>query len=170
MNDDVETPNWLMIHFNKHYDPCKIKNNNPVGLLEDWSSKNNVVYVNPPYSKPLEWIKKAILESRKGVNVVLLLRCDPSTKWYRLLIENKAHIAYFNERVKFKGYENKSSNFATMLAFLEGEQMIDICPFCKKRKMIDSAIEQEDGSMIAVCSNCMNDKLIHEGEIEDGKK
>jgi len=39
----------------------------------------------------------------------------------RLLIENKAHICYFNERVKFKGYEGKSSNFATMLVFLEGK-------------------------------------------------
>ena len=118
MNDDVETPDWLMNHFSKHYDPCTIKNNNPVGLIENWK---NPTYVNPPYSKPLKWVEKAILESRKGVNVVMLLRCDPSTKWYRLLIENKAHISYFNERVKFKGYENKSSNFATMLVFLEGK-------------------------------------------------
>lgn len=121
MNDDVETPSWLMDHFRKHFDPCPIKNSNPIGLTENWKDPT---YVNPPYSKPLKWVEKAILESNKGVNVILLLRCDPSTKWYRLLIENKAHISYFNERIKFKGYENKSSNFATMLVFLEGKSKL----------------------------------------------
>ena len=120
MNDDVATPDWIMNHFKNHYDPCPYKNNNPVGLIENWESPS---YVNPPYSKPLKWVEKAILESKKGVDVVMLLRVDPSTKWYKLLIENKAHICYFNERVKFKGYENKSSNFATMLAFLEGNKL-----------------------------------------------
>ena len=124
MNDDVETPNWLMIHFRNHYDPCVINNNNPIGLLEDWSLKSDIVYVNPPYSSPLKWVEKAILESKKGVSVIMLLRVDPSTRWYRLLIENNAHICYFNERVKFKGYENKSSNFATMLVFLEGKVIV----------------------------------------------
>jgi hypothetical protein len=80
MNDDWKTPKWLMEFFKDYYDPCPV---NPTfdGLKIDWKSPS---FVNPPYSNVLEWVKKAIEESKKGVNVVLLLRVDTSTKFYRL--------------------------------------------------------------------------------------
>ena len=118
MSDDWETPKWLWEHFGDHYDPCPIK---PMenGLEADWI---NPSYVNPPYSNPLAWVKKAIEETKKGVNVVMLLRVDPSTKWYKLLVENNAHFCYFNERLKFSGSKN-SPNFASMLVFLEAKEI-----------------------------------------------
>ena len=118
-SDKWETPNWLMVHFQNHYDPCPA-NRNPSfdGLKVKWKSP---VYVNPPYSNPLPWVEKAIRERECGVDVVLLLRVDTSTKWYRLLMEQNPHIAFFNERVKFKGSKG-SPNFCSMLVFLEGKQ------------------------------------------------
>ena len=118
-SDCWQTPDWLMKHFKGHYDPCPPKEVRNVlynGLVADWESP---AYVNPPYSNPLPWVQKAIAESKKGVDVVLLLRVDVSTKWYRLLMEQNPHVAFFNERVKFKGSKG-CPNFCSMLVFLEG--------------------------------------------------
>lgn len=113
MNDNWQTPKWLIEHFKNHFDPCP---NNPKwnGLKLDWPSPT---FVNPPYSNPLAWVKKAIKEAKKGVSVVMLLRVDVSTKWYKLLMEHGCHIAFFNERLKFSGKKG-SPNFCSMLVFL----------------------------------------------------
>ena len=115
--DSWQTPDWLFIHFKSHFDPCPA---NPTfnGLSIEW---RNPTYCNPPYSNPEPWIRKALGESKKGINVVMLLRVDPSTKWYRLLIENDVYIAFFNRRIKFKGARG-SPNFASMLVFIPAHQ------------------------------------------------
>jgi len=115
-NDNWKTPTWLKEHFKKHFDPCP---ENPTfnGLTVTWLSP---AFVNPPYSKPLDWVKKAIEESKKGCKVVMLLRVDPSTRWYKLLMEYGCHVAFFNERLKFNDVKG-SSNFASMLVYLEGK-------------------------------------------------
>jgi len=115
--DSWETPDWLMVHFKNHFDPCPT---NPTfdGLGIDWESPS---YVNPPYSNAEKWVKKAIEESRKGVNVVMLLRVDPSTRWYRMLVEENVYIVFFNRRIKFKGSVG-SPNFSSMLVFIPGKE------------------------------------------------
>lgn len=57
------------------------------------------------------------VERERGINIVMLLRVDVSTEWYKLLIENKSHFAYFNERLKFNDSKN-SPNFSSMLVYL----------------------------------------------------
>lgn len=111
--DNWETPDWLTEHFRGHFDPCP---SNPSfnGLKVDWKSPT---YINPPYSNPLPWVEKAFIEAKKGIKIVMLLRCDPSTVWYRKLIEGKAIISFFNPRFRFKKAEG-SPNFAVMLVFL----------------------------------------------------
>lgn len=108
-----------MKHFVNHFDPCSPIKETELrkfdGLGGTWKSPT---YLNPPYSEPLKWVKEAIRQSKKGVDVILLLRVDPSTEWYKLLIENKAHFCYFNERLKFNDVKG-SSNFASMLVFLQ---------------------------------------------------
>lgn len=111
--DCWKTPTWLMEHFKSHYDPCP-PNPDFDGLSTDWESP---AYVNPPYSNPLRWVEKAIEQQKKGIDVVMLLRVDTSTVWYRLLMEADAHIAFFNERLKFNDVKG-SSNFSSMLVFL----------------------------------------------------
>lgn len=108
-----------MEHFKNHFDPCPT---NPTfdGLKIDWK---NPTYVNPPYSNPERWVKKAIKESKKGVNVVMLLRVDPSTRWYRFLIEEDVYIAFFNRRIKFKDSKG-SPNFASMLVFIPSKKLV----------------------------------------------
>ena len=106
-----------MKQFKNHFDPCP-SDPKVDGLECSWKSP---AFVNPPYSKPKEWVLKAMVEQSKGVDVVLLLRVDPSTYWFKILMwHGNSHIAYFNERLKFS--ESKGSpNFASMLVFLEGK-------------------------------------------------
>lgn len=124
-SDLCNTPKWLMCHFKNHFDPCP-ENPSFDGLNIDWISP---AFVNPPYSEPLKWIKKAIEQQHKCCDVVLLLKVDPSTQWYKLLIEANAHFCYFNERLRFvhqkNGEFNSSNNFASMLVYLEGTKPLE---------------------------------------------
>jgi hypothetical protein len=114
-NDNYPTPLWLMDMFEGWYDPCPL---NPTpekdGLKEEWGTKT---YVNPPYSKPLLWVKKAIEEAEKGKLIVMLLRCDSSTKYFQLCQEH-GEVIYFGRRIKFNG---KTPYFASMLVIFNGK-------------------------------------------------
>lgn len=113
-SDKWQTPTWLKKHFEDHYDPCP-PNHEIDGLFSDWRSP---AFVNPPYSNPLEWVKKAIEESMNGCSVVMLLRVDTSTKWFKLLIQHGCHIAFINERLHFND-SKKPANFPSMLVYLD---------------------------------------------------
>lgn len=115
--DNWNTPKWLMDIFKDYFDPCPPS---PTfdGLNIDWKDRN---YINPPYSNPLLWVRKAIEESKKGKICVLLLRADNSTKWFKELMLNNAHILFFGERLHFNESKN-SPNFASTLFILNGEK------------------------------------------------
>ena len=111
-SDSWASPNWLMNLFKNYYDPCPL---NPIedGLITNWK---DYTYVNPPYSEPLKWVLKAIKENKKGKTIVLLLKLDSSTRWYRELINANAHILLFNERLHYS--DSNPANFPSMLAIL----------------------------------------------------
>lgn len=113
-NDDYATDNSIMELFEDWFDPCPL-NDNPMfnGLEIEWKDKT---YVNPPYSKPLPWINKAIEENKKGKLIVMLLRMDTSTEWFKRLQENNAKFLWINKRLKFN--TGKPANFHSMLVIL----------------------------------------------------
>ena len=114
--DLYETPSWLKELFEDWFDPCPISEGKlrEFDGLGEWKNKT---FVNPPYSKPLVWVEKAIEENKKGKTIALLLKLDCSTKWFLKLMDAKAHIILINERVKFNGV---APPFPSMLAILEG--------------------------------------------------
>lgn len=100
--------------FEGYFDPCPF-NEKPEfdGLSIDWPDKT---YVNPPYSKPLPWVKKAIEESNNGKRIVMLLKADTSTKVFALLHSHGADIFWCSKRLN---YESKQgAKFPSMLVFL----------------------------------------------------
>lgn len=116
--DSYATDNELMCVFNDWFDPCPLNNNYCVdGLSIPWVEKT---FVNPPYSKPLPWVEKAIEEQNRGCTVVLLLRVDTSTKWYAKLHEAGALILWLGRRLRHN--TGKPANFASMLAILPGKK------------------------------------------------
>lgn len=119
MNDNYATDNKIMQLFNDWFDPCPLNPNYKIdGLTIKWKDKT---YVNPPYSKPLPWVLKAIEENKKGKLIVMLLRMDTSTKWFKELQEAGATFLWVNGRLKFN--TGKPANFPSMLVILHKKEL-----------------------------------------------
>ena len=115
MSDDYESDTWLLKITHGWYDPCPLYGSG--GLLNTWNSKT---YVNPPYSNPLPWVKKAIHENKvNGFTIMMLLKHDSSTEWYRLLHEAGAHFLTITGRLAFQ--TGTKAPFPSLLAVLEGD-------------------------------------------------
>lgn len=113
-NDNYATDEWILSLFEDWFDPCPLNEDPQIDGLEiEWKKKT---FVNPPYSKPLLWVKKAIEENKKGNTIALLLRVDTSTEWFKLLHENNAKILWINKRLKHR--TGKPANFPSMLVIL----------------------------------------------------
>lgn len=119
MSDSYKTDDIILSVFDGWFDPCPL-NDEPVfdGLAIDW--KDNT-FVNPPYSNPLAWVEKAILESQKGKTVVMLLRADTSTKYFMRLHEVGSMFFWVHKRLRHD--TGKPANFASMLVFV-GKQKV----------------------------------------------
>jgi len=117
-SDHYETDYWLHKLFEFYYDPCPYRYDEDL-LNEPWHKHAySGVYVNPPYSNPLPWVQKAI-QTKKDypkLNVVMLLKNDSSTKWYKLLHEHGSHFLMINGRLKYK--TGKSAPFPSVLVVL----------------------------------------------------
>jgi hypothetical protein len=77
--DGWATPKWLLeVMFPRggYFDPCPLDGSH--GLEIDWP-QDRVVFINPPFSDPLPWVRRAV--EHRG-EVVLLLPIDPTTKWW----------------------------------------------------------------------------------------
>lgn len=117
MTDKYNTPKWILDMFPDHFDPCPIdwKEGDPDGLKINWATRN---FVNPPYSETEKWVKKALEEAKKGNKIVMLLRMDTSTKWFRNLLEAGANFWISWDRLHFAG----RAPFPSILVILNGEQ------------------------------------------------
>ena len=122
MNDNWCTPkaiyDALDSEFHFDFDPCPYPRSSWDGLTIEWGRVN---FVNPPYSETGKWCQKALEEHAKGKVVVMLLRLDASTKWFRDLILPNAEIRLFYDRLSFvnplTGKASRSDH-ASILAIL----------------------------------------------------
>ena len=107
--------------FHFDFDPCPYPRSNLDGLIIEWGKSN---FVNPPYSETEKWVKKAVEEHQKGKSVVMLLRLDASTKWFRDLILPNAEIRLFDDRLHFVNIDGKGSrsDHASILAIMNGSK------------------------------------------------
>lgn len=122
-HDSHPTDKWIRDIYVGWFDPCPLNYDyNPRedvnGLEIDW---RRWTFVNPPYSDPLPWVKKAIREKAKGNTVVMLLKHDSSTEWYRLLHEHGAYFLMINGRLSYG--KKRTAAFPSMLAVLNGDEV-----------------------------------------------
>lgn len=125
-SDKYKTDKWIRAMFPDGiwYDPCPIDwdaSKDIDGLTMDWQLQCHIhnylgTFVNPPYSNPLPWVKQAIETYENGGNVVMLLKHDSSTEWYRLLHEAGARFLLVNKRLKY--CTNTGAAFPSVLAVL----------------------------------------------------
>ena len=126
----IETPDYLkneiIEEFGLYYDPCPV---NPTkdGLAIDWPT-NKPVYVNPPYTRGSisKWVEKCYLEHSKGCEIILLIPAYTDTAYFHDYIYNKKNIdiRFIRGRIKFKGYDQKSSFPSMLVIFSRTEKNI----------------------------------------------
>jgi len=109
--DSYHTDRWVKAMFPMAFDPCPYdpewEDMRYDGLTDDWGTGwPHVIFINPPYSNPLPWVHRCLqelgeanMEGRK-ITMILLLKHDSSTKWYKLLHEAGAHFLMIGERLK----------------------------------------------------------------------
>jgi hypothetical protein len=120
-NDNYATDKCILELFEGWFDPCPLDSYPKFNGLEiEWGERS---FVNPPYSKPLLWVNKAIEENKKGKVIVMLLRMDTSTEWFKRLQEADAKFLWINKRLKFN--TGKPANFPSMLVILNKERYED---------------------------------------------
>lgn len=114
--DNSPTPTYIYemldaeFHFN--FDPCTLNDaglRTFDGLGSDWGTRT---FVNPPFSKKIDWIRKAVQEQKKGNLVVMLLPVDTSTAWFHDLILPNTEIRWLKGRMKLPS--GKHAMYATM--------------------------------------------------------
>lgn len=114
LNDNEPTPKYfykeLNARFHFTFDPCP-PNPKFDGLAIEWRKRN---YVNPPYSKKVKWIEKAIHQQKKGRLSVMLLPVDTSTSWYHDLIVPNAKVEFIRGRLNLDS--GKHPAYASMIA------------------------------------------------------
>ena len=124
-SDSWATPrdlyNALDEEFHFDDDPCPLFDAPPIdGLTRAWG---NSVFMNPPYSKPEPWCKKAYEESLLGKTVVGLLRGDTSTRWFHDWVLGKAELRFVKGRIKFNG---NPAPFASIIAIWRQQSVIGV--------------------------------------------
>lgn len=111
-NDNYKTPQWVLEMFKDYFDPCPFNPNPTIdGLSLEWKDRT---FVNPPYSNTEGWVDKAIEENMKGKFIVMLLRMDTSTGWFRKLKEHGANFWVSWDRLHF----TKRAPFPSILVIL----------------------------------------------------
>ena len=117
-NQEWETPPQLFEQLNAEFnftlDVCALpdtakceKYYTPVedGLAQSW--KNEVCWMNPPYSRyQRAWIEKAYEESLEGTTVVCLIPARPDTRIWHDVIFPHAEVRFIKGRVTFVGAES----------------------------------------------------------------
>jgi phage N-6-adenine-methyltransferase len=96
-------------------------------FFENWSKIDGVVpfggswvFINPPYSKVEPWLEKAVVEWRRGVSILMLLKCPNGESYWQENVEGKAsEFCFIRGRLKFRHPETllpqKGCNFGTCL-------------------------------------------------------
>ncbi len=121
----IETPDYLkeqiIEEFGEYFDPCPV---NPKfdGLSIIWPT-DRPVYVNPPYTRGhiSKWVEKSYEAFVNGSQVILLIPAYTDTKYFHNYIYKipGVEIRFIEGRIKFKGY-NKRSSFPSMLVIFNG--------------------------------------------------
>jgi hypothetical protein len=127
-HDNYQTDDWILSMIGRNYfDPCPL-NEAPLqdGLQLDWVEESKGyfnIFINPPYSNPKAWIIKAIETSKSidlDIAIILLLKHDSSTEWYRLLHEAGAKFLLVNGRLKHQ--TARGAAFPSLIAVLNQER------------------------------------------------
>jgi phage N-6-adenine-methyltransferase len=92
------------------------------GLEQDWRGYR--VYMNPPYGRDIRlWMKKAWMESQRGVLIVALVPARTDTQWFHDWVYKKQYeIRFLKGRLHFSGRDR--APFPSMVVIYKPENSI----------------------------------------------
>lgn len=145
MNHDVHfssetnewpTPQWLFDALDKEFgftlDPCSNGENAKCekyftmfdsGLTKDWGQET--VFMNPPYSECLDWMRKAYGAAQAGATVVCLVPSRTDTEWWHRFAM-KGEIRFLKGRLKFGDAINSAPFPSVVIVFRPAQfQMVN---------------------------------------------
>ncbi len=113
MNDEWETPAWLFDQLNEEFHfvldaaasednfKCSAYLSKELNALRIGWGMNLVIWLNPPYSNPYPWVKKAYIEAEDNT-IVLLLPSTTGVKWFQEFVwDNRRHEPKFGVELRF---------------------------------------------------------------------
>jgi len=125
--DVWSTPKWLFDALDKEFgftlDPCSDGTNamcakfysiHDSGMLKDWGTET--VFMNPPYSECLEWMRKAYGAAQEGATVVCLVPSRTDTEWWHRFAM-KGEIRLLRGRLKFGDATNSAPFPSAVVVF-----------------------------------------------------
>jgi DNA N-6-adenine-methyltransferase (Dam) len=117
-----ETPDDIYAVLNAEFlfdcDPCA-PDSLWDGLAISWGNCN---YVNPPYRRTAEWIKKGYEESLQGKTSVFLVPSRTDTRWFHnYVLPYASEIRFVKGRIKFKGAKN-GAPFPSAIIIFRGKK------------------------------------------------
>lgn len=139
-SDNWSTPQWLFDKLNETFkftlDACaspenakcnKFYTKEDDGLTKSFSDET--VFINPPYSKTYEWVKKAHSEALiNKTTTVMLLPARTDTKWFHeFCMDNTVvhTVAFVKGRLKF-GTQKNSAPFPSMVVVFKQKSNLEI--------------------------------------------
>lgn len=114
--DDWQTPECVLERVRRvgpiDIDPCTSADNpagaaryytpSHDGLAQSWYAPGGIAYVNPPYSRCLDWIAKCAAEAERGCQIIALVPARTDTRWWQHCWTADA-ICFWRGRLKFVG-------------------------------------------------------------------
>lgn len=118
IRDLWETPKFVFDYYNKRFDlRMDVAASDENKLCEHWLTESDDAlnsswsvwgnWCNPPYSKILPWVEKAISEMKQGKLTVMLIPADTSVQWFKLAYENCTECHFISGRLAFINAETK---------------------------------------------------------------
>ena len=116
-SDEWSTPPEIVAELEAEFgpfdlDPCcrietakapKFYTKSDNGLVRPWTGH---VFVNPPYSQPTLWVRKAKQEYEdNGAFIVMLLPAATDTEWFHKYVWKTAELRFIRRRVRFYGWQ-----------------------------------------------------------------
>lgn len=86
------------------------------GLIMPWARKG-LVYVNPPYSAKLIWIRKCANEAARGSEIIALVPADTDTTWFHRYGLTSKEKCFWRGRLTFLGDKSHPARFPVVLLY-----------------------------------------------------
>lgn len=93
---------------NEHSQVCAPLKLAEHGLVKSWvellreNKLSGITYVNPPYNRAKEFVRKCIIEQLSGVEIIALLASRTDTQWTKACLQTGDALCFWEGRIHFE--------------------------------------------------------------------